>query len=744
MDKILLDCLKKCVAACQAAVDAADKISDELKSSLKVCIVACQEAVLNPTAGTCAVAWEEAQEVIQLAKWSDSQACKDAAITCAAVAEAGSQKEYGIRSLRCDNKYRFIICDNTQINREAKTIPLSFSSEQPAIQRADDSLSYEMKRSAGLNDNELYIEILDHSPGNVDTSILKNKGAFLDEHRRDQQIGVVEDVEIGADKIGRAVIRCGTDALSVTRFSQMDEGIRTHISAGYKYTRFVGNDTLPDGRIAKRFAFQPFEISSVAIPADGTIGVARSYSELKSVDSPRTTETKITMPDIDIVKQREEERNSERTRSAEISKIADALIADFGNMNGGQIGERIRAITTEAITTGLSIGDYQVRAMKDVIGAKPAKPVLIEDCTEDPTKYSLIRGIQTAFKNRDKGGSNLPDGLELEVHNEVIRRSKDIPGGLGYNSSGFQVPANAQMRVTRSGGYMRRDMTAGVFGQGGAFVPNVLTLPIIELLRNREVLSRLGIRNMAGLQGNILIPRQEAAGTAYSVSEIAQVTASNQILGQIAMSPHRVGTTGIYSRQLVMQSSPDVENFIRDDYLKDIALKWDYLGLNGQGAGDEPLGVFNTPGINTVLFGTTPTYAKIIDMETAIRTANVIGTLAYITTPTVKGSLKKIAEALTGATTIGGSQNAVWKSRGEGEGELNGYLAIDSNQVPNNQIALGEWDNLIKALWGGLEVVVDIYTQADKGEVKLTMNTWGDYAVRHPQAFNVSADAGNQ
>jgi len=117
---------------------------------------------------------------------------------------------------------------------------------------------------------------------------------------------------------------------------------------------------------------------------------------------------------------------------------------------------------------------------------------------------------------------------------------------------------------------------------------------------------------------------------------------------------------------------------------KVIALRWDYLGLNGQGAASEPLGVLNTPGIGSVTFGATPTYIKLISFRTAIRALNVDDPLYWISTPNVEGSLAGVAEALTGATTVGGAQNAIWKP----DNKVVGIEAVASNQMPNNLVLL--------------------------------------------------------
>lgn len=673
---------------------------------------------------------------------------------------------------------RYIEVEGGKIDRGARTVPMTFSSEFPALQRCTKGVPEEIRRAAGLAEGQVYVEVLDHSPENVDLSMLNNRGAFLDEHDDKDQLGVVERAEI-VERQGRALVRMATHPKAEVRLGEMEGKIRTHISAGYKYTRFLKEETLPNGRRALRFAWRGLELSSVAVPADPTIGVERAYQDLPAlpVDSgaldvedvhkrlspeqknrmkllldPTPTDGGKTTGDEKKV--REEERGLSRTefknRAKEITAIADALIENHGKKDAGKMAGKIRSMANEALLSEEAVADFKVRCMTDVLNAKPAEPTLIEHCTDDPAQYSILRGIQSCLARK----SNVPDGREGEVHQEVMHRAKAF-GGLGYDAEGFQVPSNAPLRVGREdlGGRlarsmamarMTRDSTATVFGDGGAFVATTLQLPVIELLRNRMVLDRAGMRTIAGLQGNIALPRQEAAATAYSVSEIGALTASQQVLGQIALSPRRVGARQIYSKQFVMQSSPDAEAFLRDDLFQVIAIDWDRLGLNGQGAADEPLGILHTPGIAAVIFGATPTYIKLISMRTLIRTANVTDDLTFLSTPTVEGVLSGVAEALTGATTVGGAQNAIWKpGPDQSEGRMVGCPAIPSNQIPNNLVLLGAFNQLIHAIWGGLDVVVDQVTKADKAETVITINTWGDFAARHPQAFCASVDAGN-
>ncbi len=648
--------------------------------------------------------------------------------------------------------YRYLEPAAEDFDEKARTLRVAFASETPVLRVGT-------PRDKLVRNGEEFYEVLDHSPENVDLSALNDAGPFLDEHREERQLGKVKGARVDADRISRAELVYDETTLANDRYGQMRSRTRPHISAGYRWKAIIGKDRAADGLPIYRFSWAADEISSVALPADRKVGVGRSAADLqvdfeKLPDAEKTILRNKFMSEkteplvIDETKVRADEREkvitASKTRMKQIIVACDELIKDHGTKDAGKFGDKLRSLANECLEAGTDIGEFQVRAMKEVLKASPAKPVLIEDCTDDVNAYSLLRGIQSAAKNRMAGKEGIPNGREGEVHQEIVRRSQEF-GGLGYEAAGFQVPCNARLRMgstAQAERRMTRDMQATQFNAGGAFVPTQLMVPIIELLRNRLILEKAGMTSMAGLQGNFVIPRQEAAATAFVVSEIAALTASQQILGQIALTPHRVGATQDYSKQFVMQSTPDAEAFMRDDLFKVIALAWDRLGIFGTGAASEPTGILSQPGIGSIVFAGAVSYGKVVDMETAIRSANVTDPLCYISTSSSKGAMKKVAEALTGATTVGGSENAIWKGRGDA-GEVNGWPAYDSQQIPNNAMICGAFSQLIHAMWGGLDVVVDIYTKATNAEIRITINTWGDYAVRHPQAFVASADAAN-
>jgi len=205
-----------------------------------------------------------------------------------------------------------------------------------------------------------------------------------------------------------------------------------------------------------------------------------------------------------------------------------------------------------------------------------------------------------------------------------------------------------------------------------------------------------------------------------------------------------------YSKQLLFQSSVSIENFLRDDMMKQVAVKLDYLALNGSGSASEPTGILNTPGIGTVLFGGAATYAKVVNFEGLLVQANadVQGArIAWLTSPLVRNTWKALAAALTGGTTT--NAKPVWEAGawndGSNDGIVNQYRAAVTNNVLNNQVFFGNWEELVIGIFGnGLDITPNPYTRAKEGVIEMTINTYADIALRHAQSFVISSDSGNQ
>lgn len=640
------------------------------------------------------------------------------------------------RTLKLGPQSRSFTIDRASVNEAERTVPLCFSSEAP------------VERWWG-------IEILDHSPGSVRLDRLRNNAALLCDHDWGCQVGVVESPTIDADRMGRAGARfSAANPRAVQEYQDVLDGIRTNVSVGYiihSMSLEKEENGVPTYRITD---WEPYEISMVSVPADINVGIGRDKTTWEEQeititiktsevcqetgmepDDPEdaavggideTTETKTAECDPNSMdkenrvmsvevneaadKARKEARAEEQHRVREIIAIAEKQKTRCPEIEG---------MAREAISSGQDLNEFRAVVLEKVSNATPVQTTAdLGMSARDLSEYSIVRAMhQIAEHGR-------LDGIEREASEATAKIVK-------REARGFYIPQDVMKQ--------KRALTAGTATAGGFTVDTQhMAGDMIELLRNKALVSRLGARTLSGLVGNIAIPRVTGGATAYWLPETGTVSASDQAFGQLGLVPHRLVGDTAYAKELLIQSSIDVESFVRDDLMRVLALEKDRAAINGLGANGEPLGILNTTGIGTVTFGAAATWAKVISFETAVANANAdVGQMAYLTTPNTRGVWKAAPKVTNQAFFL-------WE-KGDAEfGEVNGYRAAATKQVPSEKVIFGNWNDLIIAEWAGVDVVVDPYSLKKAGQVEITLTLWADIGVRHPGSFTVSTDAGNQ
>lgn len=358
-------------------------------------------------------------------------------------------------------------------------------------------------------------------------------------------------------------------------------------------------------------------------------------------------------------------------------------------------------------------------------------------------RYSLTRAI-AARANGDK-----LDGVEAELHQEAVNEARYT----GVNINGIGLPSI----FFRNGKKEKRDLTAGTTTAGG-FTVQTEVGQLIDYLWPRLVTENLGATMLTGLTSNIDLPRNDAVATGTWEGENDANAESSPTFDRVQLTPNRVGTFTDISKQLILQSTIDAENFVRRNIERAIATAVDTAAINGSGSGAQPTGILNVSGIGDVAGGTNgaaPTWANVVELETDVATANAdMGRLAYLTTPGVKGKLKTTEKASSTAQFVWddmlysgiGSERRV-----AGEGSTNGYRGVVSTLVPStltkgsgtglHAIIFGNWEELIVAQFGGMDLIVDPYTQATSSLLRIVVNSWWDIAVRHAGSFSAMKDA---
>ena len=324
-------------------------------------------------------------------------------------------------------------------------------------------------------------------------------------------------------------------------------------------------------------------------------------------------------------------------------------------------------------------------------------------------------------------------GFELEVCEAAAEKAHRSP-------MGFFVPFDV----------LTRDLTKGTATAGGNLVAtDLLSESFIDTLRNRLKVQQAGASILNGLVGDVAIPRQSGTSTAYWVDEGSALTESAQTFDQVSLSPKTLGAYTDFTRRLMLQSSTDIEQLVRRDLARVLAVEVDRAAINGSGSSNEPTGILNVSGIGNVAGGTNgaaPTYAHIVELLSDVANANAdAGNLAYLTNSKVRGKLLQVEKASsTGQFVFEAPQ-------GGEDGRMLGYPTYVSNNVPSNltkgttsdasAIIFGNFSDLLIGTWGQLDILVDNTSLSTSGGIRVVAFYDVDIAVRHAESFSAMKDA---
>jgi HK97 family phage major capsid protein/HK97 family phage prohead protease len=545
-------------------------------------------------------------------------------------------------------------------------------------------------------------EILSHEASAANLSRLNDGAPLLFNHNPDKVIGVVERAYIdGKKKRGYARVRFSRNPFAQEILSDVKDGVLRNVSFGYSIDKMEERGS---GDFVAT-AWSPYEISVVSVPADPGVGIGRSLEADKTAASAAPSPDPIptmeaTTPDLAVV--RTEAIEAERSRISDITALCEKHgMADLGRqlIESGRSIDEARA----AVLDNLNIKQEPVNMSAAEIGLSE----------KESRSFSFLRAINYL--------ANPADRAAREAAAFEIEASEAAAAQLGRQSRGITVPQDV----------LRRDLTVGVASAGGNLVATDLDAgSFIDLLRNASALDQAGATVLTGLTGNVAIPRQSGAATAYWVAESGAPTESQQSVDQVSLTPKTVAAYTDYSRRLMLQSSIDVENMVRNDLARVLALKIDLAGLYGTGTNGEPLGLKLTNGIGTENFGaTTPTFAEVVALESDVATANaLLGSPVYLMNATMRGGLKT-------QTKDTGSGMFVMEGN-----EVNGYRGVLSNQVASGDLWFGNFADLIIGYFSGLDIMVDPYSNSTSGTVRVVAMQDCDIAVRHPESFSRGND----
>lgn len=600
---------------------------------------------------------------------------------------------------------------------------------------------------------------------------LNASAPFLSNHDTDKQIGVVVPGSLRFEKkdgVNRAFVqvRRGNTAFARDIWPDIvaNPSIRPNVSFGYIIREMVLTKQSEDDSEYEVTDYEVLEVSSVSVPADFAVGQGRSAIptnkfplEVRGISTPALpepiavkTEPTMTPEQIEAARVAAEAgaRTAERERATIIRTYATPDLLKMAGLDNSAV-ERWLANGTEPDAVRTEVLDA-------IVARKKANPIPTANdvvLTERENKlFSVGRALRALANSRL--GLKMDDAdasFEREVSDEISKKLGKQPehGGMWIPTrKSVASPAgnDAAAEVRKMVQEQMRVLNIGTNSAGGYGVATDLRSgDFVELLRNLLTVRQAGATVLSDLTENVTFPKQTGAGTLVWTTENASaISLSDMTFGLVTMTPKTAMSATSYTRQLLNQSSLDVENLVRMDLAMNYALGVDLAAIAGTGSGGQPTGILNASGTNLIALGTngaSPTWGNIVDFETNLLSHNIpIVDPQWLITPGIGGYLKKTAK-------LG---NTIAQAIMEG-GKINDYKVNRTNQVPSNltkgsgsslhAMILGEFQHMWIGEWGAYELVVDPYSKKLQGLIEVAMFAMVDVGFRYPQAFSIATDA---
>lgn len=605
------------------------------------------------------------------------------------------------------------------------------SAEEIRLQRADEKTTITFPASSEEPVERYWgTEVLSHEKGAVRMD-RASRGAMplLFNHNVDDPIGMITAARLEKNRLMVDAQLFATSRAEEVR-SMIEGGLR-NVSLAYRINKIEEDKN--EGRFTVT-DWEPYEVSIVTVPADPTVGIGRGAEVEYEVRMIRASVPQPTAPSGATKK--------ERAMTAEEQAAADA--AEGKRKIGAVEAERERRTAIQNLcksnqidprveerwimdgTTLPQVAQEILDVMEERGKQKPVAASLLGLSSKETQKYSIFRAIRALKFGGVKRQFVEEAAFEMECSNAVAKQ-------LGRElTSNILVPGEV---LTRPLGDAAARAMATQPGSKGGILVNVENMGFIDILRNRSVALAMGARNLSGLVGNVTFARQTGkASVTWQGGDGTSVTATDQALGQLAMSPKTAIAITDVSEQLLRQSTPSAEQFVMADLAADIAIDGvDNAVLNGTG-GAQPLGIKNTTGITSGQDSSSANYAKVLAFISTAGAANAIRSNPGFVTNTAGAAILMQRQKFSSTDTPLWTGNML-------DGQCVGFNAMSSEQVASGNLIFGSWNEIIVGDWGVLELAMDNGgTRFNQAQVGIRAMWMVDVLIRYPQAFVVSVN----
>lgn len=301
-------------------------------------------------------------------------------------------------------------------------------------------------------------------------------------------------------------------------------------------------------------------------------------------------------------------------------------------------------------------------------------------------------------KNSKKAFREMLKAAKQQGGMEIVLREGEASTGI------FKNPANA--------GEKNNIAAAGA-------VPTSIKA-LLPALQNSLVYDKLGIEIATGVKGQIVWPVLAAGTTVTIAGEGVEVGDSKIDFDKVEATPKRIAVTTTITNEALDNSSFDVEAVVVQNLNDALAQALNNAVLaSADSVFDSP---FQKSGIQTqTIAGSTPTFAELMAMKGKVAKGNVqMKAPAFVMNNETYAALE--------ATQKGNGLNMVVEN-----GKIGAYPVLVTEAA--TKVGFGDWSYAALNNVGETRLIIDPYTLAASGKIKITLDSHWSLSTLRKEAF---------
>lgn len=247
---------------------------------------------------------------------------------------------------------------------------------------------------------------------------------------------------------------------------------------------------------------------------------------------------------------------------------------------------------------------------------------------------------------------------------------------------------------------------------------------LIEPLYESDIVSKMGIKMFTGApKGTYNFPII-GKGTVGFATEIAKAVESHNVTTNVKMSPNRVAGYVDISKELILTDTVGVFDAIRRSLYDAVAEYLQYAILDDAAKSDErPAGLLNGAQVKSVT-----NFKDLCELEATLQDAH-FDNIKYVVSNKAYAALRNMPKSTKTTQLV------------LEDDHIDAVPVIRTGALKDSKIVLGDFSNIVAAVWDNAQITIDDTSLAVYGMVRLVVNAYVDWAVIRPESFVVATIA---